>query len=420
MTFFIALTPLYTWWIAQAPLLSLGLIVVVFVELLLYRYPQWILVVLAFSFMFGELNIQLSFAFLNLYDAVSLCCIPVWGLRRLRNWHEGQWPRAAWLSVFYLILLMLGAIWGLNPHKGIPSAIRYEMYFFNLFMICDLLRTLSHFKTMLYGIAFGAACHALYGVTLGPWEGGRMYGLPGQPNELGLYLTFGALAMLGLGLLEKKKIRFFWYVCALFTAASLVMTGSRGSMIAFVVAFIWMMRRYKKMLFIALCFGAMLLPQSGLMSRIESRMTLDESVAERWIILQNSIEMFKAHPAFGSGFGQFVAGYQEMDDVKAKGKPSHCYYIGNAATVGLIPFSFLVLFVFVQLREIRRSFAKLAKQEGDFQLRITVNCFLAIFVGLLVALWTRGGAERLSTVSLACVCALPALLSDQKRPLCAS
>ncbi|WP_102273766.1 O-antigen ligase family protein [Cytobacillus massiliigabonensis] len=163
----------------------------------------------------------------------------------------------------------------------------------------------------------------------------RIYGLPGNPNSLALFLGFTIVLVLFLLEMAKGKERKWLYACLTLFIGVLLLTYSRGTWISIItggVLFFILSKYWKllKPLLITAVLGFVLiyLPVNAGVGLVQSlgvdggghgaggltdrfKETFDEENLElmaqsgRFFYIKKGFEVFKDHPITGTGFGTF-------------------------------------------------------------------------------------------------------------------
>jgi len=169
-------------------------------------------------------------------------------------------------------------------------------------------------------------------------EGGRIQyvGIFNDPNDLGLLFAATLPMAVFLGRRGTGAMRPVWLVAALLLLYGTYLTNSRGAMLAVLVVagcYVW----YRKGALVAGAIGvAGLAAMKLLSSRMEELDAGEESAAGRVDAWYSGLEMFREHPAFGVGPGNFT----EYNDLTA-----HNSFVLVLAETGFIGFVLWLAFV---------------------------------------------------------------------------
>ena len=203
-------------------------------------------------------------------------------------------------------------------------------------------------------------------------DGPRLRGLYGHPMTLaGFLLT--SLPILFCFLLDWKQDRKTLFVTIMFFLigfTGLLLNGTRGAWLALAVSLPLVAVLYdhsiKKILFLVIfAVGTSLVffnsPQ--LQNRAESiTSTTMQSNTERLLMWESAYEMFKDHPVFGVGIGQYASKYlNEYKSPEAKEKQNHCHnnFLQMLAENGVAGFiGFCLLFGYILLSSLKNAFFK--------------------------------------------------------------
>lgn len=200
-------------------------------------------------------------------------------------------------------------------------------------------------------------------------DGPRLRGLYGHPMTLAGFLIT-SLPILFCFLLDWKQNRkalFLTIASFLIGFTGLLLNGTRGAWLALAVTLplvtILYDRSIKKILFLVVfAIGTSLVffnsPQ--LQNRAESiTSTTLQSNTERLLMWESACEMFKDHPVFGVGIGQYSSKYlTEYKSPEAREKQNHCHnnFLQMLAENGVVGFiGFCLLFGYILLSSLKKA-----------------------------------------------------------------
>jgi O-antigen ligase len=169
-------------------------------------------------------------------------------------------------------------------------------------------------------------------------EGGRIQyvGIFNDPNDLGLLFAATFPMAVFLGRRGGGALRLVWLGVAVLLLYGTYLTNSRGAMLAVLVVagcYIW----YRRGIVTAGILGVIGLTAMKLLSsRMEELDAGEESAAGRVDAWYAGLEMFKEHPAFGVGAGNFTE-YNELT--------AHNSFVLVLAETGFIGFVLWLAFV---------------------------------------------------------------------------
>jgi O-antigen ligase len=169
-----------------------------------------------------------------------------------------------------------------------------------------------------------------------------------------LLILVSPLALSLWSIATRRPQRLLWAGCALALLAGVYLTQSRGGFIALFVAVIgWMWfagSRYRKSLLLAPVTVAVLVPLTGIASRLgtlsaitaSSVASADVSVVTRKRLQLDALHMFLDSPITGHGIGSYVAIFHHYDRLSDYYQPvdivvaAHNLYLEQAADGGVV------------------------------------------------------------------------------------
>ena len=219
-----------------------------------------------------------------------------------------------------------------------------------------------------------------------------------QPNRAGAFFVYYSFLLVGVFLVNIRSVKYWPLIFPiLISARALMYTYSRGAIVAFAAAGIFIASIKSKWLFILVCLFAMLalinpnvLP-SSLRDRFASTITkqepiyqqsledrLEPSAKTRIIIWKGALKMIGDRPFLGVGYGVFP--YMINFYAPVGKRDPHNAYILIAAELGLIA---LGVFLWI-IALIYKNTLFLYKKSKDKFIKSFALGFLAGIVGLLV------------------------------------
>ena len=202
------------------------------------------------------------------------------------------------------------------------------------------------------------------------WSKARISSITGNPNALGAFMSQFAPLYLGIFVYERHRIRsLIFLIPFILSARAAHVTFSRGSWLAFATAsfIVAVFSRSKKLIILALLFISIFvikpeyIPDSikarfnmtfaKMDSYIEQPVedTLEKSASDRIIIWKGAINMIKAHPVLGIGYGSFPYFIMEYSEIEVE-RDAHNTYLRIAAEMGipaLIIFITMLILIFI-------------------------------------------------------------------------
>ena len=251
-----------------------------------------------------------------------------------------------------------------------------------------LLATRSTFRTVTWAWVLIMAYVAVFGITHGGRGPGAMLG---DENDLALgCATALPFAFYGFERLSGRRRWIYGAIGGLLTVA-IVASFSRGGFVALATAgvYCWMASRYKLRGLVAVALAATLLmvaaPDRGrtgesYTERLYSMFNTSEGTAEfRQFLWSTARNMWKAHPLFGVGGGNFpylVGQYQPTDFQKREyleqdwsGTVTHSFYFQVLAEDGSVGILLIAYIVWSHFRTIRRLRKFASQPEVPFDVR---------------------------------------------------
>lgn len=217
-------------------------------------------------------------------------------------------------------------------------------------------------------------------VNLGEHVRTRVYSLFWSSNAFGSYMAFMTPLAIGIALYEKDRgQRLFYSVAAVFCAATLVFTDTRGAWLAFfgaILIFMWMIDKRLPFAVIVLALLSFFFVHSirarfqVFLSPVYWTKTFATGRVSEWM---HAYDRMRSNPLFGKGLGRYggavAARYFNVQYVDG----FYAFMLGETGLIGLL--SFLSL-VFVYLRDVLRIWRK----EGDKHVKWL---FAGVFSALL-------------------------------------
>lgn len=174
------------------------------------------------------------------------------------------------------------------------------------------------------------------GIPLGDGNRIQYVGIFNDPNDLGLLFAATLPMAMFLGRPGRGIMRCFWLGCAVLLLYGTYLTNSRGALLAVLVVagcYVW----YRRGVVVAGMLGMLGLAAMKLVSsRMDELDAGEESAAGRVDAWYAGLEMFRDHPAFGVGAGNFTE-YNELT--------AHNSFVLVLAETGFIGFMVWLAFV---------------------------------------------------------------------------
>lgn len=231
-------------------------------------------------------------------------------------------PQFLILPVF-LLILMISEVTNGWTGGAIDELARFGPVVIAFFVFGAACNTQKRVRVAMGVFVVCAAVLALHGVEqsrLGTgWtgiplsEGGRIQyvGIFNDPNDLGLLFAACLPMAVFLGRRGAGAMRPVWLGCAMLLLYGIVLTNSRGALLAVLIiagCYVW----YRKGVVVAGILGVLGLTAMKLVSsRMDELDAGEESAAGRVDAWYAGLEMFRDNPAFGVGAGNFTE-YNEL------------------------------------------------------------------------------------------------------------
>lgn len=312
----------------------------------------------------------------------------------------------------YLLLLFLGwaavsLLWAESPATGFDSVFRYGLNIVLFLIVYTAVRDRQAASWLVAAFLLGALVSAAYGI-MAPTDGSSLYdvsratGTIGDANELAAMLV-AALVLAGafaVGWREYPVVLVFALLVGVFCLAGIVLTFSRGGLVALAVA-----------LLTAVALGGRWRPAAALLlvavvafsatyfvyvasPEERTRVTTIEGGTGRSDIWAVGWRMFQSSPVSGVGVGNFPVssihfllepGALRRDEfIVDEPKVAHNVYLEMVAELGLVGFLlFMTIIGFSLVSAIKAARAFLAK--GDDRMELLARAVAVAIVALLAA-----------------------------------
>lgn len=192
----------------------------------------------------GSTVVPVQSAALGVLIGLSLAC---WAVSLGR--HETELMRVPYTKILtgLLLIVFLSTTTALVKRAAIfgddfaeQGLLTYVGYFGAFLLVTQVIRDRREFLIMARAIAGSAAVVALFGVLqsaglpyfptpLAPYLNERGTSTLGNPNMLGTFLVLPMLVSMGFAVATRGRARLLWLVALSFTAASLLLTQTRGA-----------------------------------------------------------------------------------------------------------------------------------------------------------------------------------------------
>ena len=264
-------------------------------------------------------------------------------------------------------------------------------------------RFLAIFITIFgFGFAFFAIiqnlldARTIYGVY--EYAGGQPFGSFVNRHNFAAFVEMCICLPLGLlfsGAVSKEKRLLYWTAIGLMGVA-LVMSGSRGGLVALVAALIFLVvvntksatssRLFVKAglaaaLVVGIVVGTILIGGDSTLTRIAETANTKDPTSSRLEIWMTTVEIIKQNPIFGIGWAAYPIAYTKFDPLSGRERveQAHNDYLQILADAGIVGAIFGLLFVFWLFRA---GFARLDSSD-DFRRGIAAGALAGCFAILV-------------------------------------
>lgn len=367
----LALAPVLAYLVTSSPIFAAGAMGALASGLVLLSRIQWIAPILTFGFMFNGVYASVGFAFLGVGDAIALMAFGAWLIHKLGR--SGSFNlKGLVLLLLFTLICYVSLVNGVRPGIGRGPFVRQLVYMLGLIVMMDTLRSHLQLRWVMYALSYGSILHCLY--VIATYNGAeRVGGVVDQPNALAHLVAVGMLPTLERLQQSRDTVkRALWAGAILLQVAVLVMSLSRGTILALGIALLWWVRhnRGQVLLLLTVSLGVFIslqaLEDKPTHDMVQARLALeDPSLHHRTEIFGYGLEALTTHPWLGVGFGQFTELDRAIDlSQNASGRASHNYYLNVAVSVGLPGLLLLLSFWTLHARRIWRRHRQLSQRKG--------------------------------------------------------
>ena len=344
--------------------------------------PTWGLYVYLIAFYANPVDRWWGYSLPNLrwsFLAAIVTFIAVIFKRKGQNWL--QYKETKYYLIFF-IYLVFQYLWVLSSSLHTVYVLLVAKYFILILLIQQCIHTKKDILGFIACNALGALYFGYLGMSYG---GGRLEGIGGpgieSANGLGQHLATLLVAASYMLFLKLGKFKILLVAIILVILNTLMLTESRGSLLALVVtgcvAVFFIPKNYKRTFYTlmglgAIAFAMLLGPQ--IVDRFKSAQKnelgqiQDNSAASRIVIIKAQYEMFKEHPILGKGHRttlvlsplyvpeEYMTKIKSGDTVVQR-RASHNYIMGMLTDHGLLGmgiYSLIIFSIFRHLLAVRK------------------------------------------------------------------
>ena len=302
-----------------------------------------------------------------------------------------------WFLIF-VTYVSLQYFWALNPTIHAQYIVMSFKFLILMLLIQNALKTEKDFISFIIVNALGAAYVSYIGIS--QHSGGRFEGIGGpglsETNEIAQHLGVVLIISAYVLLCKLKKHYLLLAFPLILILQALMLTGSRGSIaalvIAGVVAVIYMPKRAKKKLLFfasigAVAFSLLLGPEiiarfSGV-SKNETGELKDKSANSRIVIASAQLQMFKERPFIGHGHKGtiFLSPFYIPKEYLTNGvRASHNFILAMLVDHGLLGCLPYFMIILVCILKIRKASASDCVDTHNLQALLIGCCIALIFL----------------------------------------
>lgn len=266
----------------------------------------------------------------------------------------------------YILICLISALFAYNLINSLFFFLRILIFFLLIAALYDWMNDYRKYILTILSIVISGIILSLsivysrfFGTVIVENEGAiRAGGIFSNVNSAG-FVLFIAIIYAFLMYLEKDKKRYWLYIILFLTA--LVFTGSRASMLALAVSFLFYNLRFKlTKKIIIICVSSLLFTILGFFlfqDKILSALRLERGLSARQILYNIGLDIAADYPYLGIGLGnlkdvgpQYLVTYpigewQKNSILDIGIQSSHNVFIETAAEIGLIGAGVLILII---------------------------------------------------------------------------
>jgi O-antigen ligase len=266
-----------------------------------------------------------SIGFAKIAAGFAMVALGVSWLLYGRRLTLGGWPGAALVTLF--LLIGFSPLWSYYPHGSFEAFAEGIKFFAIFFVVANVLdsRARLHYFCAALAIAsvipaFGAIHSWITQTHLVDGDRVGWIGIFGNPNDLAYYLVVGvAMILCARDAASRRRVKLIYLLMLLPVGFAIVLTQSRGGMIACgAVLAMWLVRAVKRApvaLGIGVALGClwMMGPQNTFQHRMESSVAYgtDMSAQGRIDAWRTGMNMVNERPLTGVGAGAFMVAWPE-------------------------------------------------------------------------------------------------------------
>jgi O-antigen ligase len=316
----------------------------------------------------------------------------------------GAHPAFSYVLGLFICWAALSTLWAEDGGEVAENVMRFTLNVFLFLIVYTAIRERKHARWAAGAFVASAALSAGYGFLSTPQPGpeDRLAGFVGEPNQLAATLVAGLALAVALAAITRFRplLRSLAVVSAGFCAAGLLLTLSRGGLVALamcIVVSIFMAGRWRgPAAAVALAVALATVVYFGVYAptAARERVTTLEGGTGRTDIWTVGWRMFEANPVLGVGAGNFRTasvhyllepGALLRDDlILDNPKTAHNIYLQELSELGLVGGVLFLVIVGFSLR-CALTAARRFEEQGDSEMEILARGVFVALAGILTA-----------------------------------
>jgi O-antigen ligase len=304
----------------------------------------------------------------------------------------------------------LGRTISYDPYATLLAVVQFAALLVYLAAALVFVDTPQRLKTIVYFITVFGFLFAFFAIIQNLLDPTRIYGVYERPyiqNPFGSFINrhnYAAviemaialpLGLLLSGAVAKDKRLLFLTAIGLM-GVSLILSGSRGGLVAFVAEVIFMLAIARKSgggkqfvlkvalavaLLLTIIGGTILIGGDSTLTRLAETAGSKDPTSSRTQIWETTLDVIRQNPILGAGFGAFGVAYTQFDPMNGRERveQSHNDYLQIVADAGIVGVLLGALFVFALFRDGWRRLESKDTFRRGVALGALAGCF-AIFV----------------------------------------
>ena len=386
LTVFVEGVLIYLFALKELGLIGIILIGIVGIGLSMFFTP-WIGAMAIIGFIFSNLGPLIGggfFSILLFYIIFALL------INKFMNGESFSIHQINTAIAVFTVLVLISLVTARDKVLAMEHFVQYIKCLLVFFCIVNLINTKKILHLAYTAIVFASTTLALFSIhkfLSSGISGLRIEGVTRDPNYLSLILV--PAIPLAIAVIKTNKnviIRSAMILSIVFNVTTVLMTYSRGGVVALVVTFIWILydnRRYKIFSVILIVIFLMLvylfLTKFSHHKKILHLIAKDGSFMQRMLLYKGGVKMIIANPIFGVGLGNFLIWSTHYTGLVSS-LVAHNIFIQVGAETGLPGLAAFLLIIGISWFAIRHS--------QTLSNRIRNNQLIHLSVGLKISLFS--------------------------------